>query len=508
MKSLAFFALLAAPLAAADKAAPTITIEELATPAPPASVGASLTKSPQGEFWLSWVEPAPPVPGASTPAAPVKHQHGAAPTGGPNTLRFAKFAAPEKRWGAPQTIAVGHGVPTSSADFPQIVINGDGRAFAVWTDGRGGAAVSESADRGATWSAPAPWSGGGQTVEKFSFVRLSDGRVLAAWLDGRARQTGGTAQQLFARILGAKTDDALVDPSVCDCCPTTLAAFPDGGAILAYRGRTAEEVRDIRISRFHRGSWSEPRPLNNDDWRVAACPINGPRLATDGGRVAAAWFTAADNDPRVLASFSPDAGGRFLMPLRVDKGRPAGRVDTLILNDGAMLVAWVENDGSVWLRRINPEFSLNTPVALAPAGATSTKTAPRLALLRDYEGGKTSAQLLATFATEGPGPLRTLLITVPEGELLEFENECGCSPTPEQLQGYPIRGTIAQSPYKPGVVRVKQAGLPGVFAAGERDFKIAPGLVTDAPVGRAFLGRVEERDGAWWLFDLRWLGTP
>jgi hypothetical protein len=423
-------------------------------------------------------------------------------------LRFAKFAAQEKRWGSPQTIAVGNGVPVSSADFPQIALNGDGRGFAVWTNGQGGAAVSESSDDGATWSAPAPWTSGGQTVEKFSFVRLSDGRVLVAWLDGRARQTGGTAQQLFARILGARSGDVLVDPSVCDCCQTTLAAFPDGGAILAYRGRTAEEVRDIRFSRFHGGNWSAPQPLNNDDWRIAACPINGPRVATDGGRVAVAWFTAADNNPRVLASFSPDAGGRFLMPLRVDQGRPAGRVDTLILNDRAMLVTWVENDGSVWLRRVSPEFALNAPVALAPPGAINPKTVPRLALVRDYQGGKSDVQLLATFATGGSGPLRTLLITVPEGELLEFENECGCSPTPAELQGFSIRGTIAQVPSQPGVVRVNQSGLPGVFAAGERDFKIAPGLLNEAPVGRALLGRIQERDGEWWLFDLRSLGAP
>jgi hypothetical protein len=161
----------------------------------------------------------------------------------------------------------------------------------------------------------------------------------------------------------------------------------------------------------------------------------------------------------------------------------------------------------VWLRRVTPDFSLTNPVALAPAGATSTKTVPRLALHRDYQGGKSTAQLLAAFATDG-APLRTLLITVPEGELLEHENDCGCSPSPEQLRGFPIRGSIAQVSSQPGVVRIKQAGLAGVFSAGERDFKIAPGLVSATAAGRSFLGRVEERDGDWWLFDLRWLGPP
>ena len=281
--------LLAATANAAEKTPPRIAIEEMAVAAARGSLGASLATTPDGELWLSWVEPAPPVPGtAPAPAAADStHHHGAAPAGGPHTLRFAKFDAPAKRWSPPRTIATGHGVPTSSADFPQLVSDGRGRAFALWHDGRGGAALSESADGGATWSTPAPWTRNGNPVEKFSLVRLADGRVLAAWLDGRVRSGGGKAQQLFARVLGTDSD-MLVDPSVCDCCQTTLAAFPDGGALLAYRGRTDQEVRDIRISRWHGGKWDEPRTLNNDDWRIAACPINGPRLASDGGRIAAA----------------------------------------------------------------------------------------------------------------------------------------------------------------------------------------------------------------------------
>ena len=210
----------------------------------------------------------------------------------------------------------------------------------------------------------------------------------------------------------------------------------------------------------------------------------------------------------MLASFSPDAGGRFLIPLRIDRGKPAGRVDTLILHDGAMLVTWVENDGSVWLRRVTPDFSVNEPVALAAAGSTSTKTVPRLALWRDYRGGKMPAQVIAAFAGEGSAPLRTLLISIPEGELLEFENECGCSPTPEQLQGFPLRGTIGSAQPGTGTLRVQHAELPGVFAAGTRDFKTAPEVLTAAQPGRAILGRVELREGAWWLFDVRLLGPP
>src|SRR5438132_941008 len=83
-----------------------------------------------------------------------------------------------------------------------------------------------------------------------------------------------------------------------------------------------------------------------------------------------------------------------LQPVRVDRGRPVGHVDTLLLHDGAVLVTWLESDGSLWLRRISPEFSNTDPVALAGPGTAATKCVPRVALLHDFAGGKSAAQLL------------------------------------------------------------------------------------------------------------------
>ena len=482
--SLSLFLPLCTP-AAEEKPAPPVTFADLPSPAGPRALGASLTTAPDGTVWLTWIEAA-----AHTP---------------PHTLRFSLFDAATRTWSAARTIARRSDLPLSSADFPQLVIDGRGTATAVWPDGHGGALVTTSSDRGATWTTPAPWTRHSDEVEMFSFVRLADGRVLAAWLDGRAKKSGAknSPQQLYARLLGdpATTPDTLIDPSVCDCCPTALTAFPDGGALLAYRGRTDTEVRDIRTARFRGNSWDEPRPLNHDDWRLAACPVNGPRLASDGGRVAAAWFTAADHDPRVLASFSPDAGARFLLPLRLDLGKPVGHVDTLLLHDGALLVTWLETDGSLWLRRITPDFAADEPVALAPAGTLSAKTHPRLALLRDYAGGTTPAQLLVAFATDTA--LRTLLVTVPEGELLTAKGNCDCAPTPEQLVGYSIRGAVAAISPDRGTLHVVHDELPGLLFAGTHEFHAAPPVLAAVQLGRRFFGRIEQRDGQWWLYDVR-----
>ncbi len=478
---------LAAALRAAETPPPPTMAREIASPAATGASGAALFSGADGTVWLTWIEQGD----------------------GPPTLRFSTFDAAAKTWRAPRTIAAGASVHVSAMDFPQLAADAHGQATIVWTDGRGGALLSRTTDRGATWSAPAPVTRESEAVEKLSLTVLADDRVLVAWLDARAKKSGGKMTALYARVLDDSAPDALVDPSVCDCCQTTLTPFLDGGALLAYRARTDDEVRDIRTARYRGKSWDEPRPLGRDDWRINACPMNGPRLASDGGRVAAAWFTAADNDPRVLASFSPDAGTRFLMPLRLDRGRAAGRVETLLLRDGAMLVTWLEADGSYWLRRLTPEFSADEPLALAPAGAVPVKNFPRAALVRNYAGGDGTAQFVTAYVGSGKdAPLKTLLITVPEGALIAAAKNCDCAPTPEQLAGFPLRGAVESLSAPDGTLRVAHGEIPGIFAPGTHTFRVAPATLTSVTAGRQFLGRIERRDGAWWLYDVRLLAAP
>lgn len=473
---------------AGEKPSPPLRLEEIVSPAAPGSVGAALYAATDGTVWLSWVEPAP---------------------SGAHALRFTTLDAAGKKWRPAQTIAAGGNVNASAMDFPQLAADAAGHAAVVWTDGHGGALFSRTADRGATWSVPAPVTRESAAVEKFSIAVLSDQRVLVAWLDGRSLKAGGKMTQLYARVLGESSPDVLVDPAVCDCCQTTLAPFLDGGALLAYRARTDDEVRDIRTARFRGTSWDPPRPLNHDDWRLNGCPVNGPRLAADGGRVAAAWFTAANNDPRVLASFSPDAGTRFLMPLRLDRGHPTGHVEILLLRDSTMLATWLEADGSYWLRRISPDFTADEPIALAPAGAVSPKDFPRSALVRNYAGRDTTAEFVAAYASEGKrSELHTVLVTIHEGDLLAAEKNCDCAPTPEQLAGFPMRGTLTTLTPDRGTLQVRHEEIPGVLAAGVHEFRAAPNALGASAAGRSFLGRIERRDGAWWLYDVRLLVQP
>jgi hypothetical protein len=342
-----------------------------------------------------------------------------------------------------------------------------------------------------------------------SVVTLADGRMLAARIEVHGSGAVSGVGRLVAWVLGAPGPAMLVDDSVCACCRPALTAFPDGTALLAYRGRSADEVRDIRVTRWRGDRWDPPRPLHEDGWRGEACAGHGPQMVSEGGRVAAAWYTAADHDPRILVSLSPDAGARFLQPLQISESKPGGEVAVALLRDGAMLVVWVDAAGSLWLRRVSPDFVATEPVQLTRAEQGRVKGRLRTTLVRDFAGGREPAQVQVEFAQEGRAGPRALLVTVPEGELIEIEQNCDCASSPEQFRGYPLRGVVAELQLAAATVRINHFEVPGVLAAGTREFRVEPAKVpAAAQPGREFFGRIEQREGAWWLFDLRLIAAP
>lgn len=378
-------------------------IAGIPSPAGAGALGPSLTAGPDGTVYLSWLEPAEADAWA---------------------LKFSRFEAESMRWTAARTIAQGAGWFVNWADFPQLAVQ-DGRMTAVWfvenppAEGRAGhhgsgyhAVLSESADGGATWRPARPVSRESAAVEFVALLPQSRG-LLAAWLDGRQRSKGVDRQALYARASGdAPQPDQLVDDSVCDCCQLALLQLT-GGALLAYRGRTGDEVRDIRLARYHHGRWEVPRTLHDDGWKIAGCPVNGPRLAAHGDTVAAAWFTGAGDQPRVQVKISRDGGATFGEAVRVDLGRPQGRVDCAVTGDGAALVTWLETTGEavrggVYARRITAAGEVSPPHMLAATKTTRASGFPRIALL---PGDKSGRYVLACTRDENPSRVSLLLVT-------------------------------------------------------------------------------------------------
>jgi hypothetical protein len=191
--------------------------------------------------------------------------------------------------------------------------------------------------------------------------------------------------------------------------------------VVAYRDRSGDEVRDVSVVRFDGERWSEPRPLHDDGWKIAACPVNGPAVDARGDRVAVAWFTAppaAGGSPagpsrgRVLVAFSDDGGATFGAPSRIDGGRPSGRVDLLLLDSGSALVSWVEQSGDgagLRLRIAGPGGTAGEVIEAAPVAGGRRSGFPRMARIGE-------AVLLAWTDAQGEGRVRVGRMSLAEAE--------------------------------------------------------------------------------------------
>ena len=336
-----------------------------ASPAGPGSLAPHLARTPDGDAVLSWLEPM----GADGHA-----------------VRFAVLR--DTVWSSPVSVAAGSDWFVNYADFPSVVPLAAGRWAAHWLARQpGGAyaydiAVSLSSDGGATWAEPfSPHDDGTPTEHGFVTLFPWADALGMVWLDGRNTASDGTSSPDTAPAEGtsspdtaptdltssaspdmdmqageaaggmtlryARFDDAgrqleggELDNLVCDCCQTDVAMSADG-PVVAYRDRSATEVRDISVVRHAAGSWSAPLTISDDNWQIAACPVNGPAIDADGNVLVVAWYAAPERSSRVKMAWSRDGGRSFSAPVIVDEGAVSGRVDIALLDAETAAVSWV-----------------------------------------------------------------------------------------------------------------------------------------------------------------------
>ena len=295
-------------------------------------------------------------------------------------------------WSAPQTVVEGNDLFVNWADFPSAIALADGTLVAHWLQVNGAASyqydvkIARSDDEGKTWSQPfIPHDDRSQREHGFvTLLPTQDDKFVAIWLDGRSYDTYASqeieenAMQLRARSIageGNMGEDALLDLRTCTCCQTSAAVTDSGDVLAVYRDRSLEEIRDISIVRHSKQGWSVPKPVFSDGWKIEGCPVNGPAIDAAGGKAVVAWFTAADDVPKVKVAFSSDDGATFGQTLEIDNGAPSGRVDVIQRVNGSALVTWVEQTAqgeAVLICSVEPEAGCTLPnvVALSPAGRT------------------------------------------------------------------------------------------------------------------------------------------
>lgn len=326
-------------------------------------------------------------------------------------------------WSARTVVTESDALFSNWADTPSAAELPGGSIVAHWLSKSGPATyaydvmLARSDDGGRTFSPMGRLHDDGTRTEH-GFVSLLplDSDALAIWLDGRNTAGGGPMTLRAARIGEEVRDSTLLDPRVCDCCATS-AARTATGAIVVYRDRDADEVRDISCIRFDpKTGFSDPAPVHRDGWKIEGCPVNGPSVDASGSRVAVAWYTAAFS-PTVLVSFSTDAGRTFSDPIAVDRddGSVAlGRVD-VVMHEGDAIVSWMAAIGpraEIRLSRVSADGRAGAPRVIGQTTSGRASGFPQLERVSDdlvvvftgFEEGTTTLRAWRGRAREVPGP--------------------------------------------------------------------------------------------------------
>jgi len=194
-----------------------------------------------------------------------------------------------------------------------------------------------------------------------------DGVIHAAWLDGRNALTSTTAHVPGAHQHGSGGDmrqdifhaawrgteapvEGLVATNVCFCCKTAIVSRGNN-VFVGWRHLFDGGVRDIAVAHSTDGgrTFEPPIRVSPDNWKINACPDDGPALAiASDGSLHVAWPTLV-NDPDkprlgIFHAVSADGGATFSSRERVDgtRGTDPAHPRLVIDADGQPVFAWDE----------------------------------------------------------------------------------------------------------------------------------------------------------------------
>ncbi len=351
------------------------TVTEIETPALSPSAEPTLFTDKKGITYLSWVEKKDSV----------------------HVLKYASLE--DDHWSSPVEITSGNNWFVNWADYPMLSTNGTQFASHVLRRSANGKFTYDvdlflSAD-GKNWKSPVLLNTDNKHAEHGFVTHIPYAEnIFVTWLDGRNTVMEGMetedhdghhgSMSLRAAVLdynGNRINEWELDAKTCDCCQTT-AALTDNGPVVIYRDRSDEEIRDMSIVRLVNGEWTAPQTIFNDHWKIAGCPVNGPRVSAIGNTLAVAWFAAPENKAQVKVIFSDDGGETFSNPIQIDQGSPIGRVDVVLIDEKKAVVSWMEGT-AIKIITVNRDGTKGAASTVATSSESRSSGFPQMEKSRD-----------------------------------------------------------------------------------------------------------------------------
>jgi len=352
-------------LIAASDFAQTFTADPLPNPSGNGGLQANWSAAPRGGAILSWIEPS---------------------SAGLYKLSYALLQ--DSKWSEPRTVATNRHFFRHPAELPEVMQLSETFWMAHWVEMPQESSEAEfiyvsSSTDGVHWTQPLMAHQDRRPVEHGLVSMIESGKNEASlfWLETPKGEDGPAyLMRTVVSATGKEIKEEPLDMDVCSCCSTAVANTAKG-LLAVYRDHTPADIRDISVIRLDNGRWTKPKNVHADNWKLDACPVNGPAVAAKGDRVAIAWFTGADDSPRTQIAFSNDSGSTFANPVVVSTGHSQGFTSIVLDDDGAATVSWIEqgNDTSRLLVRAVDAAGVAGPVFQVATGARAALGYPRLA---------------------------------------------------------------------------------------------------------------------------------
>jgi hypothetical protein len=344
--------------------AQTFTAVPLPNPSGNGGLQANWSATPHGGAVLSWTEPS---------------------KGGLYDLRYA--VRRDSGWSEPRTIATNRHFFRHPAELPEVIELSDTLWLAHWVEMPKESSdeefiyVSSSTD-GLHWTPPLIAHKDRSPVQHglVSMIPSGAGEASLFWLETPKGEDGpGYLMRTVVSASGQEMKEEQIDTDVCSCCSTAVANTAKG-LLVAYRDHTPADIRDISVVRLENGRWTQPKNVHADNWKLNACPVNGPAIAAKGDRAAVSWFTAAKDSPRTEIALSSDSGSTFGNPVVVSTGHSEGYTSVVLDENGNAVVSWIEQGGGasrLLVRAVTPA-GVAGPILQVASGTRASLGYPRL----------------------------------------------------------------------------------------------------------------------------------
>ena len=218
---------------------------------------------------------------------------------------------------------------------------------------------------------------------------------LSTYLDGRqnelAKHDKSLSPQMTLRSTSYNIDgeillDKLIDNKVCDCCQTDLGITQNNIPITVYRDRSQNETRDIYYSFFKDAKWSTPLSINDDNWIISGCPVNGPAISTFRNSSSVVWYTEEKGESVLKIAFSENITNGFNDPIIINANDPIGRVDIEMINETSSLISYMDYIGDkayLKVQKVNSLTGNNKFIIIEEISNTRASGFPKINIIDD-----------------------------------------------------------------------------------------------------------------------------